>query len=86
MDLTHSGIGAEHGKPIISPKKRESNPQGTPIEVWVQERGESEGRPVMGRIGVEPRLAISLHAKAGRLPHGLLSQESEANRLRRQSR
>jgi hypothetical protein len=50
MDLTHSGIGTKHGKPI-------SLPQGKPMELWVQERGESEGRPVMGRIGVEPILA-----------------------------
>jgi hypothetical protein len=53
MDLTHSGIGTKHGKPI-SPPARESDPQGQPMEMWVQERGESEGFSVMEEIGVEP--------------------------------
>jgi hypothetical protein len=40
-----------------------------------QERGKSECRSVMERIGVE----TSLHAKAGRHPHGLSSQASLQN-------
>src|SRR5512142_633403 len=33
--------------------QRESDPQGKPMEVWVQERGKSEGPSVMEGIGVE---------------------------------
>ena len=47
------------------------------MAVRVQERGESERRSVMGRIGV----ATLSYAKAGRLPHGLSSQESFQNLL-----
>ena len=75
---------AEHGKPVVLPDG-ESEPQGVPMGLRVEEEGESEGRPVMGRIGVAQR-ATSPHAKAGRLPSGLSSRESLANRLRRQSR
>ena len=46
----------------------------------VEECGESECRPVMGRIGVEPIQAISLYVQTSRLPQGLLSQESKINR------
>jgi hypothetical protein len=31
----------------------ESDPQGKPMEVWVQERGKSESSSVMEGIGVE---------------------------------
>src|SRR5438874_11262174 len=44
----------------------------------VQEEGASEGRPVMGRIGV----ATSPHAKGGRLPSGVGGREPSANRRR----
>jgi len=50
----------------------ESEPQGEPIGMRVEEDGKSECRPVMGRIGV----ATSPHAKAGWLPSGVSSQES----------
>jgi hypothetical protein len=46
------------------------------MAVWVGECGASERRSVIERIGV----AISLHAQAGRLPHGLSSQENLINR------
>ncbi|MCY1289127.1 hypothetical protein D9M68_469890 [compost metagenome] len=46
-------------------------PQGTLLAVRVWEVGESERRAVMVRIGVE----TLLHAKAGRLPTGLSSQD-----------
>ena len=36
------------------PQYWESDPQGKPMEVWVQERGKSEGFSVMEEIGVEP--------------------------------
>src|SRR6266481_7840179 len=52
----------------------------------VEEGGASECYPVMGWIGVALTVARSPHAKAGRLPHGLSSQERLANRSRRQSR
>jgi len=42
------------------------------MAVRVEEWGKSKGHPVTGWIGVE----IASHAKAGRLPLGLSSQES----------
>jgi hypothetical protein len=51
---------------------RDSRLQSQPLAVREQERGKSERRPVIGRIGVE----ISPYAKACRLPYGLSSQES----------
>jgi hypothetical protein len=58
MRPIHSGTSAERGKPVVSPAPhpmglRESNPQGAPTGQQVKEEGGSEGRPVMGRIGVE---------------------------------
>ena len=47
------------------------------MAVREQDRGRSECRPVIGRIGVE----TLLHAKAGRRPHGLSLQESLENHL-----
>src|SRR5947207_6026827 len=47
--------------------------------------GESEGRPVIGRIGVEPQATFT-HAKAGRLPSGDGAREKRANLFNRQSR
>jgi hypothetical protein len=46
--------------------------QGLLMVVREQERGKSERRSVTERIGV----ATSSHAKAGRLPYGLSSQEN----------
>jgi hypothetical protein len=43
----------------------------------VTDWGKSECRPVIGRIGI----ATSSHAKAGRLPLGVSSQERLENRL-----
>jgi len=63
QDLTHAGTGTERGKPVGLPRSvrphkagrtRESEPQGTPKGLRVEDGGRSEGRSVMGRIGVEP--------------------------------
>lgn len=62
----------------------EDEPQGKSIAVRVEDEGESERRSVIERIGVKP-MATSLHAKASRLPSGLSSRESPANRLRGRS-
>src|SRR3954467_15943780 len=51
----------------------------------VKDEGGSEGRPVMGRTGVEP-VARSLPAKAGRLPSGVDGRDPSANRPGGQSR
>jgi hypothetical protein len=62
----------------------EDEPQGKSTAVRVKDEGGSERRSVIERIGVGPS-ATSLHAKAGRLPSGLSSRESLANRLRGKS-
>jgi hypothetical protein len=62
----------------------EDKPQGKLIAVRVEDEGKSECLSVMERIGVEPSAKL-LHAKAGRLPSGLSSRESQANRLRGKS-
>src|SRR5260370_4578480 len=46
------------GSPYLS-RQRESDPQGKPMEVWVQERGKSEGSSVMEGIGVEQTRKIT---------------------------
>ena len=46
------------GSPYLS-QHRESDPQGKLIEVWVQERGKSEGSSVMEGIGVEQTRKIT---------------------------
>lgn len=72
--LTHAGTYTQRGKPVGLPA-RESEPQGTPIGLRVEDGGESEGPLVMRGIGVEP-LATSPHAKAGRLPsRSLITRE-----------
>jgi hypothetical protein len=70
----------------VSPNRSlwEDELQSKSIAVRVEDEGESERRSVIERIGVEP-LATSLHAKAGRLPSGLSSRESPANRQRGRS-
>ena len=47
---------------MVSPylsRHRESDPQGKPMEVWVQERGKSERPSVMEGIGVEQTRKIT---------------------------
>jgi hypothetical protein len=51
------------------------------MAVRVEEEGGSERRPVIGRIRTK-----SSGAKARRLPSGLLSRDSLANRLRTRGR
>ena len=69
------------GSPYLS-QHRESDPQGKLIEVWVQERGKSEGSSVMEGIGVEQTRKItppdqradfhevSSHKRAGQTDQG----------------
>lgn len=40
-----------------------ARPQGNAMEQWVREGGKSEGRSVMGRIGVEPQGKITSRDK-----------------------
>ena len=56
-NLTYAGTCTERGKPVGLPMVtaiRESEPQGEPMGLWVEDGGRSECLPVMGRIGVEP--------------------------------
>ena len=48
--LTHRVKLAEQGKPNYFHFSMESDPQGDPIDEWVEEDGKSECRSVMGRI------------------------------------
>ena len=50
-DLTHAGTCTERGKPIVLPW--ESEPQGEPMGLWVEDDGGSEG-PALGRPGQVP--------------------------------
>ena len=56
-DLTYAGICTERGKLVDLPvamATRESEPQGEPMGLRVEDGGRSECLSVMGRIGVEP--------------------------------
>jgi hypothetical protein len=56
-NLTCAGTCTERGKPIGLPvvtATRESEPQGEPMGLWVEDGGKSECLPVVGGIGVEP--------------------------------
>jgi len=56
-NLTCAGTCTERGKPVDLPvvmATRESEPQGKPMGLQVEDGGKSERLPVMGRIGVEP--------------------------------
>jgi hypothetical protein len=55
--LTHRGTQAEHGKPVPLPI-RESNPQGAPIEVQVEDGGGSKGCAVMAQIEGLPHTKV----------------------------
>src|SRR5262245_55883585 len=50
---THPGTSAERGKPVVLPT-RDSGSREAPMGRRVKDGGESEGRPLTGRIGVEP--------------------------------
>jgi len=55
-NLTYAGTGTERGKPVGLPRvccERESEPQGEPMGLRVEDGGRSECLPVVGRIGVE---------------------------------
>jgi RNA-directed DNA polymerase len=60
--LPHAYVAeTEHGNPVRFPR-RESEPQGEPTGVRVEEDGRSACHPVMGWIGVEPTRNITLRA------------------------
>jgi hypothetical protein len=93
LSWTNGHRRIERAFPILADKRNtvnlyrslwEDEPQGKSIAVRVEDEGESERRSVIERIGVKP-IAASLHVKAGRLPSGLSSRESPANRPRGRS-
>lgn len=53
LDLTHHVNYAKHGKPVPLPNLGRKAVRSND-EVQVAEGGKSKGRPVMGRIGIEP--------------------------------
>jgi len=55
--LTYPGTQAEHGKPVPLPM-RESNPQGRPIGVQVEEDGKSKGCAAMAQIEGLPHTKV----------------------------
>ena len=72
-DLTSTGVVSVRN--VVSPNgpigSVESDPRGSPMPVGVEDAGESERRPVIGRIGV----STSPHPKGRPLPAGLGSRE-----------
>lgn len=72
--LTHRVGTVEHGKPNYLHFSMESDPQGKPIDKWVEEAGESERHPVIGWIRVQDLLGM----KVSRLPAGVESREMYA--------
>ena len=68
-------IGVVSVRNVVSPNgpigSVESDPQGSPMPVGVKDAGESERRPVIGRIGV----ATLPRPKGRPLPAGLGSRE-----------
>jgi len=60
---------------VVSPNEPtrtvERDPRGSPVPVGVEDAGESERRPVIGRIGVQ----TLPHSKERPLPAGLGSRE-----------
>jgi hypothetical protein len=55
--LTYAGACAKRGKPVdllVVTATQESEPQGEPMSLRVEDGGRSECFLVMGRIGVEP--------------------------------
>ena len=74
-------IPAERGKPVALPFGGRTAVRPT-MALRVKDEGESERRPLMGRI----RGATFPGTKVSRLPSGLASRESGANRPRKQSR
>jgi RNA-directed DNA polymerase len=76
-----SEMHAKQGKPVGLPETA-GEPQGTLLVLRVEERGASEGLPVIGRIRAE----TSPGAKASRLPQGLSWRENLNNRRTGESR
>jgi hypothetical protein len=72
-DLTPTGVVSVRN--VVSPNgptgSVESDPRGLPVPVGVKDAGESERRPVTGRIGVQ----TLPHPKGRPLPAGLGSRE-----------
>jgi len=72
-DLNPIGVVSERN--VVSPNGPtgivESDPRGLPVPVGVKDAGESERRPVIGRIGVQ----TLPHPKGRPLPAGLGSRE-----------
>jgi hypothetical protein len=72
-DLNPSGVVSVRN--VVSPNRPtgivESRPQGRPVPVGVKDAGESECRPVIGRIGAR----TLPHPKGRPLPAGLGSRE-----------
>jgi hypothetical protein len=72
-DLTSTGVVSVRN--VVSPNEPtgnvESDSRGSPVPVGVKDAGESERRPVIGRIGVQ----TLPHPKGRPLPAGLESRE-----------
>jgi hypothetical protein len=96
-NLTYAGTCAERGKPVDLPvvtATRESEPQGEPMGLRVEDGGRSECLPVMGRIGVEPggctvstveRVHHPARKRADFLPRSLVTRKfDKPSRERRQ--
>ena len=85
-DLTHTVTAAERGKPVVSPHKGKRLSQEALTGRRVKEEGASEGRSVMGRIGVAPQGNITSRRKPADFPLVLAYVNREQTDLRKQSR
>jgi hypothetical protein len=75
---------AKHGKPVFLPA-RAGGPQGKLLGMQVEDTGESEGRPVMGGIGIEGKPDIILLEREQTSGGSLVAREFEEPSERRKA-
>jgi hypothetical protein len=83
--LSHLVTHAKHGKPVFLPV-RAGGPQGKLLGMQVEDAGESEGRPVRGRTGIEPQGDVILRESGQTSGGSLVAREFEEPFERRKSK
>jgi hypothetical protein len=77
-DLTRSGTNVEHGKPVALPLG-ERKSQDDLMGLRAEDEGASEGRPVMGRIGIASTDYIIPQRKLADFPRVFPHERTLAN-------